>query len=268
MKPIYILKIGGSVATYKNRLGMSTRKTLLKEIGRSIKKALRKDSFGLILIHGAGAMGHQLAKKYNLAEGTGINPKKWRGALISRLVNNKLNVDITEILVSQGLRIAPVHTATAIIQKNKKIDHCDLEIIKEALCQGCIPLLYGEMVFDVELGMSICSGDAIAPYLAEKLGAQKIFFASDIDGVFTKDPHVYKGARLVKKINLKDVSRKASLTDSHNIDTTGGLLGKIQKLDAKFGNRLKSIEIFNGFQKDNYEKIFAGKDFSHTVIIP
>jgi len=266
MKPLYILKIGGSVATHKNRPGLSVRILLLKKIGQSIKKSQEKGSFNLILIHGAGAAGHQLAKKYNLQEGVGLHPKKWYGALISRIANNKLNTAIAETFTKVGLKIAPVHTASAIIQKDKKISHCNLKMIQEVLRQNCIPILYGEMVFDTKLGMSICSGDAIAPYLAKKLGAKKIMFASDIDGVFTQDPHIYKGAELIEKINLEEIDQKAKVSHSHNVDVTGGLLGKINKME--FSDNLQSIEIFNGLVPENYQKILLGQNFSHTIIFP
>jgi isopentenyl phosphate kinase len=266
MKPLYILKIGGSVATLKNRPGVSVRRDLLRKAAEAIKDAMEEKDFHLILIHGAGAAGHQLAKKYNLAEGIGMNPKKWYGALISRIANSKLDTAIAEIFISKGLRVTSVHTASAIVQKNKKISHCNLEIIKEALRQNSIPMLYGEMVFDTKLGMSICSGDAIAPYLAEKLGAQKMFFASDIDGIFTKDPHIHKDAKIIEKINLGEIKNKAQISVSHNVDVTGGLMGKIEKLGNVHHNALKSIEIFNGLREENYAKVILGKEFPHTVI--
>lgn len=268
MKPLYILKIGGSVATYKNRSGLSIKKALLRNIAYAIKEVKKEKNLDLILVHGAGAAGHQLAKKYKLAEGVGINPKKWYGALISRLVNHKLNSAVLEILIDQGLRATAVHTATAIIQKDKKIHYCNLEIMRENLKQDCIPVLYGEMVFDTKIGMSICSGDAIVPYLARKLGAQKILYASDIDGIFDKDPYIHKDAVLIEKIVLNDISKRAKLSESHNTDVTNGLLGKIQKLSGNFGDNLRAIEIFNGLKKDNYKKVLLGEPFKHTVIFP
>ena len=85
MKPLYILKIGGSVATYKNRPGFSVRSSLLKKIAISIREAQKKENFDLILIHGAGAAGHQLAKQYGLQRGTGKNQKKMHGAFLCRI---------------------------------------------------------------------------------------------------------------------------------------------------------------------------------------
>ena len=268
MKLLYILKIGGSVATFKNKPGVSVNSSLLKKIALSIKEAQTKKNFNLILIHGAGAAGHQLAKKYSLRDGTNGDEKRLQGSLLSCVANQKLNNAIFEIFTSCGVKIFPIHTASTIVQKNKKISHCNIKIIKESLARNCMPILYGEMVFDENLGMSICSGDAIASFLAKKMGIEKIFFASDIDGVFDKDPHLNKDAKLIKNIKLEDVlnNKKIRITGSHNVDVTEGLLGKIKNLDLKHTKSLKSAEIFNGLDEKNYANILLDKKFPHTTI--
>lgn len=264
--PLFILKIGGSVVTQKNRFGSSIRKKLIKKIAHSIKETMGKQKFQLILIHGAGAGGHQLAEKYGLKKGTGKNKRKWFGSFLSRVANQKLNTTIAEIFLTEGLPIVSTHTASIIIQKNGKIADCNLKIIKETLQNNCIPLLYGEMVFDKKLGMSICSGDAIVPYLAKKLKARKIFFASDVDGIFTNNPNIYKNTKLVEEIVWNEIKKKVKLSGSHNIDVTGGLLGKIEKLEILKNTSIQSIEIFNGLAAENYSKILSGKLFSHTNV--
>ena len=266
MKPLYVLKIGGSVATHKNRTGFSVRRSQLRKVAQQIGGAMKKADFQLILIHGAGGFGHALAKEYGLKEGTGKNKQKLKGALLSRIANQQLDHAIAEILVAEGLPVVPVHTASVILQNDHKIDFFDIAAVKEALEQGCIPLLYGDMVFDKKLGMTVCSGDSIAPYLAEKLGATKMFFASDIDGVFTQDPYVFRGTQLIEKVLMGDLFKNTKISQSHNVDVTGGLFGKIQKMNSLKGSAVQSIEIFNGFDADNYKKILLNKNFPHTQI--
>ncbi len=264
-----ILKIGGRVATWKNRPGLSVRRKLLGNVAASINSAIRKNKFDLILIHGAGAAGHQLAHKYGLSEGAGKDPKKWRGSFLSRIANHKLDLAVSEILISSGLRVTPTHTASVIIQKDKKINSFDLDAIRQALRYGCIPLLYGEMVFDESLGMTICSGDTIACHLALELGARKILFASDIDGIYSRDPHIYRDAKLIEKISLSETYKHPKISKSHNIDVTGGLGGKIKRISEFFHegvNQLETIEIFNGLQEKNYKRIILSEKFPHTTI--
>jgi isopentenyl phosphate kinase len=259
MRPLYILKIGGSVATHKNRPGVSLRTDLLKKIAQIIKLAKKSKNFDLILLHGAGGAGHQLAHKYNLKSGARKSIQKWRASFESHLTNQRLDMEIVQIFVSEGLRVISAHTASIIVQKNKRISKFNLEVIKEALRNNCIPILYGEMVFDEVLGMTICSGDAIVPILAKELNAQKIFFATDVSGVFNKDPYLHKDTNLLEKLALSEIKKgeRMKLSESHNIDTTGGLAGKINNMLFDHPASLKFIEIFNGLEEENYRKIFA-----------
>ncbi len=269
-KPLYILKLGGSVITHKDRVeasaGDSIRNLLVKKIARTLRKAIKKNDFQLILIHGAGSPGHQLAHKYKLKDGTKSDNKKLKGSVLLQNVNQKFDNAILKIFINNGINITPIHTASVIIQKNKKITEFYAGTLKKALENNCIPILYGEMVFDKALGMTVCSGDTIAAYLAKKLKIRKIFFASDIDGIFTKDPHSHKDAKLIEKIDLKNIEKDIKLTQSHNIDVSDGLRGKIRGFKGISSTSLDSIEIFNGFDEKNYEKILFNKPFRHTSI--
>lgn len=266
MKPLYILKIGGSVATFKDRAGMSVRTELLKKVARAIHDTQKSKDFQLILIHGAGAAGHQLAREFNLKEGVkGIDMRR-EAALRSRGVNQKLDGAIFEILIAEGIRATPVHTASVVIQKNCKILKFHFETVAESLRQNYIPLLYGEMVFDSVLEMSICSGDALAAALAKKFDAQKILFASDIDGIFNRDPYLHKDAELIKNTTLEKLRNLSEISESHNIDATGGLQGKIKQIQTVKSPSLKTIEFFNGMESTNYKHALLGDKFEHTVI--
>lgn len=266
MKPLYILKIGGSVATYKNKQPLRVRRALLYDIATEIKKARTKGNFSLVLIHGSGAAGHHLAKKYALHEGALGDPKKIRAALDSQTANQLLDHIITDIFISRGLPVTPCHTASLVIQNNKKVSDFNTNTIRAALENDYIPLLYGEMVFDSQLGMSVCSGDTLAALIARECHAQKIFFASDIDGIFTKDPHLFKDATLIESLYLHTAEKQSALSPSHNTDVTGGLLGKIRELAILADTDIETIEIFNGFQPKRYSQALIGTAFPHTTL--
>jgi len=270
MGNIYILKIGGSVATEKSQEKLFLKRSLLKKIAKSFKKWKEENpDIRLILIHGAGGPGHHLAKKYGLAAGTGSNPEKIRGSLLSRAANQNLDLEIFNIFLRAGLRAVPIHTGSVIVQKDKKISSFNTAGIEHAFRNKCIPMLYGEMVFDEKLGMSICSGDASAAFLAKRFKAKKVFFATDTDGLFDKDPHLHKNAKLIKKISLKDIlsSDNILLGKSHNKDATDGLRGKIMSFKNFFSvPSLEEIIIFNGTRSGNYKKILDGNRSSSTQI--
>jgi isopentenyl phosphate kinase len=266
MKKLYILKIGGSVTTFKNKKAPGIRKKLLSQISQNIAKAKKEKNFDLIIVHGAGSIGHQIAKKYQLSKGANSTPKGWSGSIQCQLANQKHDLEIAQIFIKNQLQISSIHTASIIIQKNKLIKTIFLNTISEAISKNCIPMLYGEMVFDEKLGMTICSGDAIVPYLAKQLNADKIFYASDIDGVFDADPYQNKRAAIINEVCLSNISNLAKLSSSHNLDVTGGLAGKINNLSFLLNSKTKNAEIFNGLHPENYYKILSNQNFSHTSI--
>lgn len=266
-----ILKLGGSVVTYKNRNGLLIRRKALVQIANEINDIVRNDkNIRLIIIHGAGSGGHQLAKKYNLNDGVNGDVDKLYGSLLTRMACQNLDLMITGIFLRNGLMMAPVHTGSIIIQDDKTITNKSFDIIDQAFKFGCIPMMYGEMVFDKKLGMSVCSGDAIAMTLARKYNAEKIIFASDIDGVYDKDPHANKDARLITSATLDSImsDKKVTLSDSHNIDVTGGLQNKIAVLvGSNAPKSLKTVIVCNGLKPGTISKALTGEKVGTVINI-
>ncbi len=257
------MKIGGSVITEKNRPGVFIRRKLLNEIAKDCAAALSANkNTRLIIIHGAGSAAHQVAKKYNLENGIKNDFNKIEGALAIHVANQKLNLAIAEIFLKHGVNISPVHTASAVIQNNGIIEKCFYDVIDGVLNLNCVPLLYGEIVFDRTLGMTICSGDAIAVDLVKKYNASKLVFASDVDGIFDKDPHVHRDAKIVRLTTLDSISKsgEVALSGSHNVDVTGGLKNKIAVLSiGNIPKSLKQVVVCNGFNAG-----FIGRAFNDT----
>jgi hypothetical protein len=127
-------------------------------------------------------------------------------------------------------------------------------------------LLYGEMVPDTRLNFSICSGDTIATFLARKFSAEKICFASDIDGIFTEDPHRFPDASLIEHLDFDQLGARSGITGSHSVDVTGGLGGKLEKLAPLHHSSVESVEIFNGLKAEHYRNILLDIPFPHTII--
>jgi len=271
MKKVIILKLGGSIITQKHRDGVFIRRTLLSRIAKEIHDVVKKNSeLQLIIIHGAGAAGHQTAKKYRLEKGTGDDKKKMRGALLIREANQKLNLAVSKIFTDSGVKVVPVHTSSIIIQKDGEMASFLYTTLESAISAQFVPILYGEMVFDTTLGMSICSGDIIAIHLAKHFKAAKILFASDVDGIYDKDPHTYQNAKIIRSVLLKNLltNKNIELSGSHHIDVTGGMRNKIASI-IKNGipKTLKEVAVFNGLKNNALTKAFAGKNEGTIIAI-
>lgn len=258
---IIILKLGGSILTYKNSSRLRIRKKLLEKITKNIQQALSlHPEIKLILIHGAGSEGHRIAKKHDLVQGTQKNHKKLLGALAIRLANQKLNAEVFSFFLQKKIPLLPLHTGTLLTAKNASSVIMKKDILDFALENNTIPLLYGEMIFDKTLGMSVCSGDLIAFHLAKLYKASRVLFASDIDGIFTSDPYKDPKAQCIQKTTLEKLLRDhhGSLKKSHNIDVTGGLGNKIFTLReiSHSPSSLQDVAIFNGLKPEHFLNIF------------
>lgn len=266
-KKLIIVKLGGSVITAKHLSVPTVRRTLVKEIGTVLGEYYSPKEHALVLIHGAGSFGHLHAKKHALAEGTKGHPGKLILALENQQLDQKLNTEIVSLLLQVGLPVTGILSRGVAINAKGKLHSFNMESIRAALSKGIIPVLHGDMVFDTQWGLSVCSGDVLVAHLSQNIGAKNIFFASDVNGIFTSDPHLSKKATLIKKISLDEItSGKISLGVSHNVDVTGGLSKKFSLFRKNLAPRLKNVYLFNGLHPKNFRFIFNQKNFFGTTL--
>ncbi|MCD6398608.1 MAG: isopentenyl phosphate kinase family protein [Candidatus Aenigmarchaeota archaeon] len=253
---IQILKLGGSVITNKNRK-TTPRKSVIKRLVREIIKAKNKKEFKLILVNGAGSFGHIPAKKYGIDNVIKDEKTKFGFTLVHKYVED-LNRIIWNYLRELDVSAFPVHPSSFIVQKDCKIVKFDTTIIKKLLDFDIIPLLYGDGVVDLKKGYSIISGDDIAPYLANKLHVKKILMGTDTDGIFNKDPNLYKNSKRIEEVNGKNYKRVFKfLSGSNKVDVTGGMKEKFRKL-IENANGTECV-IYDATVKGNTEKVLLGE---------
>lgn len=264
-KEILILKLGGSIVTLKHLGKPAIRRAHVKRIAAVIKKGYDPKKHALILIHGAGSFGHLHAHAHGLAQGTKDHPEKTFRAIENQSLDATLNSALTTIFVEAGLPVVGLPTRALVINSAGKLKVLETSSIEAALSIGAIPLLHGDMVFDTTWGLSVCSGDVLAPELARIFSAEKVFFASDVDGIFTKDPHQFTDALLIPETTLREIaSGSITMSASHNVDVTGGLSKKFSFFQKN--QTLKNIYLFNGLIPKNFSFIFDQKKFFGTTV--
>jgi len=82
----------------------------------------------------------------------------------------------------------------------------------------------------------------------------------------TVNKYLHKYKRISPKISLKNIRKNVKLSNSHNIDATGGMEGKMKNIENLATESVKSIEIFNGLKPKNYKKVLLGEKFPHTKV--
>lgn len=261
---LYVIKIGGSVCTEKASGKAKVRSKIVRQIARQLKQAGIGKKFHAVLIHGAGPFGHTLVKKYKL--NNGVKTKKQReGALKVQRSVLRENIEIVTLLKKEGVNAVGIQPHQICVQKNKQLISMDLDSVKAALQGGLVPVLYGDMVPDTVLGISVVSGDALAPYLARKLKANAVFYGTDVAGIYQGDPKTNKNAKLIRKITKANYRAVlAKVEGSKAVDVTGGMRGKLKKLRKTMKGI--PITIFNMLRRRNTLKVMLGKPTQRTMV--
>jgi isopentenyl phosphate kinase len=266
MTNLILLKIGGSVLTYRNNPFIENEKSL-RRISREIAKAYRSKKMKLVLIHGAGSFGHFIVNETGIDKGI-RNEKDLLAFGVTQRWQNYWNSLVTEELQEEKLPAIPIQASAFARMDSGKIISMDTKIIGEMLDLEMIPVLYGVPAYDKRRGCSILSGDQIISWLGKKMLPKRIIHGTDVDGVYTKDPKVDKKASLIKVIRRKDWNKvRKYLSGSKSTDVTGGMLIKVKELIslARLGI---TCEILNANRKGYIERALKGEKGLGTIIKP
>lgn len=241
------------------------RKKIVERLAKEIKEAKKVRDFDLILVHGAGSFGHPLAKKYNLHKGY-FGSKSSEGFALTKKAMFELSLLIWEVLCKVGLVSCIVEPSAVIVADGGRIKTFNTKFIENLLDKKIIPVLFGDAVFDEERGVSIISGDLMVSHLAKKFKAEKVIFVSDVDGVFDKNPKVYKDAKLIGEVNENNYKKIIKNMEIHNKnDISGEMKGKILAIRDELGKT--RVEIINGFKSDSLVNSLTKRLRVGTVIL-
>ena len=264
-RSLVIIKLGGSVITDKGRGKRVFRKDQVKRLAKEIFEARKKKDCDLIIAHGAGSFGHPLAVKYKLHQGY-LGPESFKGFVLTKKAMYDLSLLVWREFSRAGLLACVVEPASHMVVSDGKIQKFDGRFIKLLVKRNIIPILFGDVVFDQKQGIAIVSADQIVSKLARMLGASKVIFVSDVEGVFDKNPKVYKDAKLIREINSKNYEEVLSKMHVHNKnDVTGEMKGKLMAIK----NELEDMEvrIISGFIENNLRMLLLGGSSGTRILL-
>lgn len=106
------------------------------------------------------------------------------------------------------------------------------------------------------------STDAVSALLAEYIGADLLINASDVDGIYDKDPDKHKDAKRYDRI---PIDKLVDMVKSYSAGA--GKYELVDILAAKIIQRSKTRTIFvNGRDLKNLKNAIEGKKFTGTVV--
>jgi isopentenyl phosphate kinase len=257
-----VLKVGGSIITKKDTKDFPLsieeikrhadeyiRYDEMERIGKELKEALGEKNIQLILVNGVGPFGHFLVNHDRPDE-------EVRESV--RLLNERF----VSKLRSAGLDVVPLPPSESCEFKDGKFDISYLWDISEMLLEeGKVPSTYG----DVLDSGKIISGDDLAALLAERWHADKIIMATDVDGIFTKNPALDKDAKIIKRIDANSGAEIKAEYTVDKVDVTGGMESKVEKMKSAVRFGIK-CQIINGLKKGNIKAALLGDESIGTMI--
>ncbi len=255
-----LVKLGGSVITDKSRL-RSFRRSACERLAQELRPAMD----GLMLVHGAGSFGHIEAKKHSLHMGYKDDSQIEHVAAVQRDVR-ELNLMVLEALIGKGIRAVSIPPAASATFRAGAIKSFEKGVFESVIDLGLTPVSFGDVVPDESMGFSICSGDLIMEALAESFKPELVVFCADVDGVYDKDPKLFRDAVLIPELQASTV-KKIKLSESRHADVTGSIHGKLERMLA-ISQHCEKCMIVNGNVRGRLEKAVRGDEVESTVVLP
>lgn len=229
MKKRLVLKIGTSTLTNGTKL-ISRGK--VEDIGRQIL-ALR-DEYDIVLVSsGAIAAAKQ---RINLMDASKIVESKQAMAAIGQPLLMRI---YHEIYADFGIKTAQC-LMTYRDFENETSRTNTLNTINELIKYEYVPIINENDTTAVE-EIILGDNDKLSALVAALIKADLLVIASDIDGVFDKNPHIHPDAKLITEI--KNIDEAKNLIEERDSGLgTGGMNSKLQAaricLDANIEMRI------------------------------
>ena len=245
---IIVIKIGSSLLIDGNK---KVRKKWLLEFAKDIRELIKKNKKIIIVSSGAIAMG---CIKLNLSKKNLIIDKSQAVASIGQIELMNL---FSQIFVKQKINISQILLTLEDTEQRRRALNAK-RTIDNLFQLGFVPVVNeNDTIATSEIKYG--DNDRLASRVAQISGADSLILLSDVDGLYTQDPKIYKSAKLLKEIKNIDKNFEKIATKSIGEYGTGGMKTKIDaaKICQLSGCRMA---IANGLLNRPIKRIIDGKN--------
>ena len=253
-----ILKLGGSVVTRKDQ----PKTPNMEAIRRLAREVAAAGPRKLVIVHGGGSYGHPLAKEYDISTGYST-PRQLTGFSLTHQAMVELNRIIVEAFLDTGVPAVSIAPSSFIVTEDRRITEVDFSVVTRAVDSNMVPILYGDAVLDAARRFTILSGDQLAVRLSTDLGAERLIFGVDVDGVYTANPKLAKDAKLIEELSLSQMKGMVRIGEALSTDVTGGMLGKVNEAAAAVEAGVE-VQLVNALKLDAVNAALRGEKIPCT----
>ena len=269
MSELILLKLGGSIITDKTR-PFTARMDVIERLAAEIKAAMdeRGDDLQLIIGHGSGSFGHEVAAKYKTNQGA-VAADSWLGFAEVAAAAAELNHIVMKALRAGGVPAVKFQPSASTRTRGKQLMYFETHPVKEVLKYGLVPVIYGDVSVDANQGMSIVSTETLFDNLARELTPSRIVLTGQVDGVYEADPLTNPDAEIIEDIDRTNWEEVESmLGGSHGTDVTGGMFTKVRDM-YRLTVAMPPMQamIMSAEEPGNLEDVLKGKMVSFGTLI-
>lgn len=222
-----LLKLGGALLTDKDGVE-AVRSNVLSRVASEVAgwRASNGGARRLVIAHGSGSFAHVAARRTRFLDRPG-DPDAFAVVAASAA---RLHRHVVDALLEAGLPAVGVPGGALATLDAGRIVAVRADLVGELLALGVVPVTYGDAALDRSLGGGIASTEPLLVALAEALDAVHLVFATDVDGVYDRDPTDDPNARRFDRLSpgdpsLADLSLGGARAGA--TDVTGGMASKV-----------------------------------------
>lgn len=256
------LKLGGSLITDKSQPEVC-RLAVLHRLADEIASArARRPEMQLLLGHGSGSFGHVASARYGTHQGAST-PQAWLGFAEVWRVANRLNRLVVDALLGSGLPAMSFPPSASAIAEGGEIQQLAVETVRLAIERGLLPVVAGDVAFDLGRGSTILSTERVFSYLALRLHPSHLLLAGVEPGVVRGYP---SGTEVMPTVTEHDLETEG-IGGASATDVTGGMADKVRH-GVSMARSVPGlvVRIFSGMQPGEVERALLGDPVGTQVL--
>ena len=256
---LWIVKIGGSIISTADEQNQFNEPTL-----KLIASSLRALEHSLIIVHGTGYMSKEFARHNQILHGK-IEARKKQTVTQCLLMLRNIHFTVLRIFVKAGIPAISISPFAFCELRQGQIKILHAELLRTVLRRGFVPILHGDLIVNPRGDFTVCSSDALIAALARQFPADRLLFATDVAGVFRKDPKQFPGSECFECLSPNTLKRLAQLPNDRN-DVSGAMPAKLKAIQ-QVTNYFHHCYIFDGRLPESWHTLIHLKKRAGTLIL-
>ena len=212
-----VIKIGSSIIIDENK---KIRKKWLTEFAKDIKDLLKQKKNVILVSSGAIALG---CKKLNLSK---QNIKLDKSQAVASIGQIELMNLFNKIFSSKKINLSQILLTLEDTEQRRRAINAK-RTFENLFKLGFVPVVNeNDSIATTEIKYG--DNDRLASRVAQISSADCLVLLSDVDGLYTQNPKLFKNSKLIKEIKNIDLDVEKIATKSISEHGTGGMKTKIE----------------------------------------